>query len=191
MTFISKEEINLLPVFEYEGRINLINTPEEADEAMKFLSTQKLVGLDTETRPAFVKGQKFRPSLLQIATDQQAFLFRIKFFDPTPSMIAFFEDEKIKKVGVAIGEDSRVLTSVRSFTPKSFIDVSKEARARGIENEGLRGLVALLLKKRLLKGAKLTNWDRHELTETQLMYAAIDAVVSLRVYEKLMEIPLK
>ena len=74
---LSKTEINLLPLRYYNGAIRIIQTAEQAKNACAILSKEKLLGFDTETRPAFKKGQSYLPSLLQLAGTKVIYLFQL------------------------------------------------------------------------------------------------------------------
>ena len=65
---IAKEEIAKLTVEEFKGRIITILSKEEADKAVEYLLRFPIVGFDTETRPSFKKGQRYKISLMQIST---------------------------------------------------------------------------------------------------------------------------
>ncbi|MBM4152684.1 MAG: 3'-5' exonuclease domain-containing protein 2, partial [Kiritimatiellaceae bacterium] len=54
--FISKDEINRLPMKQYAGPIHLIRTPEEVEQAANKLLAEPVLGFDTETRPSFQVG---------------------------------------------------------------------------------------------------------------------------------------
>lgn len=187
--FISKEDINLLPELVFDGEISLITTTEDARKALLELKEEKVLGLDTETRPAFTKGESYLPALLQLGTRNKAYLFRIQDFTWPEELIQLLENENVLKVGVAIKDDAKALHKMHPYTPRGFVDVSYEARIRQIESEGLRALAGIFLGQRLSKASKITNWERKILTPSQLKYAATDAVVSLLVYEKIVQIP--
>jgi len=53
---ISREEIASLPIRRYEGEIVVVNTPAALTAAMRDIRQTRVVGFDTETRPAFTKG---------------------------------------------------------------------------------------------------------------------------------------
>ena len=74
---ITKEEINELPLSQFEGEIFLIEDLDDVEEAVEFLGAQHILGFDTETKPAFKKGVVNPVSLLQLSTPAQAFLFRV------------------------------------------------------------------------------------------------------------------
>ena len=65
---IAKEAINDLPLASWDGPVHVVRTAEEVELATVRLRGAAVLGFDTETRPAFKKGQKFAPSLLQLAT---------------------------------------------------------------------------------------------------------------------------
>jgi len=184
---IEKDDINLLPIMDWSGEIIEIETPEGALRALDLLSREKMVGFDTETRPSYTRGIIYTPALLQLATNDHAYIFRLKFFDIPKELIDFLSNPNIQKIGVGIPDDLHGLKMIMNFKPDGFVDLSKEVRKRGFQNEGLRALTAIFLGKRLTKGAKHTNWEMIELPRPALKYAAFDAVVGLLIYEKILE----
>ena len=61
-TKFDKALITALPVVEFPGRIITILTAGEAERAVDYLLTQPILGIDTETRPAFRKGKTYKVS---------------------------------------------------------------------------------------------------------------------------------
>lgn len=183
---ITKEAVNALPMLEYRGRIEVIETVPHALLAVKELATAPVLGFDTETRPSFQKGQSYKVAMLQLGTKDCAYLFRLSKIPLLPEVTALLENEAIVKVGVAIHDDLKGLQKILPFTPKGFVDLAKEAEKKGFPNLGLRTLTAIFLGLRLSKGAKVTNWERNILTPAQLQYAANDANVALKIYDKLL-----
>ena len=102
---ITKAEINQLPMKQYEGPIHLCRTPEEAEKAISKLKKETLLGFDTETRPAFRKGESYDPSLLQLATETEVYLFQIQQTGLTPGLLSILANPDIVKAGVAIDRD--------------------------------------------------------------------------------------
>ena len=74
---ITSEEVNELPVGAFHGEIVVVDTPQAIVEACEYLSSQPLIGFDTETRPSFSKGVSNKISLLQLSSGERAFLFRL------------------------------------------------------------------------------------------------------------------
>ena len=97
---ITKEEINEMPVESFGGTINMVETEADADKALKTISEYDIVGIDTETRPSFKKGQTNKVSLLQISTEDTCWLFRLNKIGYPDSLVRFFEDSRILKIGL-------------------------------------------------------------------------------------------
>ncbi len=179
---ITKAEINELPMQQYEGPIHLCRTADEAEAAAKKLLKEKLLGFDTETRPAFRKGESYDPSLLQLATGSEVYLFQIQQCGLTPALLKVLSSSKIIKAGVAIDRDVSELKEMAHFEPAGFIELATCAKEAKIKNLGLRGLTAILFEFRISKKEQVSNWARKELTESQQTYAATDAWLGRRIY---------
>ncbi len=188
---ISNEELAELPLSSFEGAIHVIEQPEDLDRALRYLSIQPIIGFDTETRPAFKKGQIFPVSLLQLATADQAFLFRINKIGLPAGLIKILASSKILKTGVAIRDDIKILQRIVHFKPAGFIELQDLVKDYGIENFSLKKLSAIVLGFRISKSQRLTNWDADELSEQQLIYGATDAWVSGEIYKQLMLTPIE
>ena len=97
---ISKEELNALEEeAHFNGQIKIVDTRPKAAAAMRYLNRQRIVGIDTETKPSFKKGVQNDVALVQIATLERAYLFRVNLIGFTPAMIRFLETPDILKVG--------------------------------------------------------------------------------------------
>lgn len=153
------------------------------------LESVKVLGFDTETRPSFKKGEVYKVALLQLSTETDAYLFRLHSLSQFDRIKNIFENTEIIKVGVAIRDDLKTLQKIFPFIPKGFIELQDIAKEKNLENFGLKGMTAEVLGAELSKGPKLTNWEARELTDPQLMYAATDAWIGLKLYQKLMESP--
>lgn len=106
---ITKEAIQELPKVLFPGKIHLVTTPEEADRAVTFLKQYTLLGIDTETRPAFNRGQHYKVALLQVATDDHCFLFRLNQIGLTLPVILLLENPHITKIGLSLKDDLMML----------------------------------------------------------------------------------
>ena len=178
---ITKAEINALPMQQYEGPIELFKTAEAAEPAAKKLLKETLLGFDTETRPAFRKGESYDPSLLQLATENAVYLFQIQQSGLTDSLLRVLSSPKIVKAGVAIDRDIEELQAVRPFEPDGFIELATCAKEARIKNLGLRGLTAILFGFRISKREQVSNWARKDLTDSQMTYAATDAWLGRKI----------
>ena len=74
---ITREEIAELPIAVYEGRVVIVDDEQDVKAAVEPLLNASVLGFDTETRPAFKKGEKYPVSLLQLATPDYVVLFRL------------------------------------------------------------------------------------------------------------------
>lgn len=166
----------------YEGPIHVIQTPADARDAAETLSSETLLGFDTETRSAFRVGESYSPSLLQLAGAKEVFLFQIELTGLIPELCAILSDSNILKSGVAIRDDVKELRKLVAFEPAGFVDLGDYAKRAKIKNLGLRGLGALMLGFRISKGEQVSNWAKRELTPSQIAYAATDAWVGREIY---------
>ncbi|GAB2499518.1 MAG: 3'-5' exonuclease domain-containing protein 2 [Cytophagales bacterium] len=183
---ISKEEINELPLGQFEGEIFLIDHPDDVGEVVDFLEDQDIIGFDTETKPSFRKGQFNHVSLLQLSTATQAFLFRLNSIGFPNELRSLLEKDNLIKVGAAVHDDIKALRKLTtSFHPASFFDLNDELKKVGFHNVGVRNLSGMVLKIRISKTEQVSNWEAEKLTEKQLRYAATDAWACLEIYKVL------
>ncbi len=184
---MSREEINACPIGGWEGPVRLIRDKEELGAAIDKLAGESLLGFDTETRPAYAKGESYPPSLLQLAAEKEVFIFQLKRLGLARPLRELLADPGVTKAGVSLAYDLRELGKLSHFKPGGFADLGLLAKKAGIKNHGLRGLAAVLLGFRISKGAQTTNWAKEELTPKQIRYAATDAWVGRRLYLALAE----
>jgi len=177
---ISKEEINEMPKVEYQGQSFVIDTPQQADNAVKYLSQFPLLGIDSETRPSFKKGSNHKVALLQIATDDRCYLFRLCKFGMTLSLIRLLENPSITKVGLSLKDDFLMLHQRAPF--------QEYMRVFGIKDMSLQKIYANLFGAKISKAQQLSNWEADTLTIPQREYASIDAWACLKIYRLLEEL---
>ncbi len=182
---ISHDQINALPLKAFTGQVELITDASLLPRAFDEIHQHTVIGFDTETRPAFVKGQVYKVALLQLAIPGKVFLIRLNRTGLTTEITRFFEDKRIVKTGVGLRDDIKMLYRLGKFNPATFAELSTMARETGLEVESVKKLTALLLGFRISKGAQTSNWEAEHLTEKQVVYAATDAWVCLEIYNKL------
>lgn len=185
---MTKEEINNCPIKKWNGPVHVIRSSERMTNAVEQLSRETILGFDTETRPAFKKGQKYHPTLLQLAGENSVFLFQLKHLGLQEPLIKILADPTVIKAGVSLAHDLRELKQLTPFTQAGFVGLGKMSKEKGIKNHGLRGLAAVVLGLRISKSAQTTNWAKDKLTQSQIRYAATDAWVGRELYLKLMQI---
>jgi ribonuclease D len=182
---ITKDEINLMPLRKYEGKIIIISCAKSMEGAASELRKHSVIGFDTEKRPSFQKGVKHSVALVQLALPDKVFLIRLNLTGLSPDLVKIFSNENILKVGIGTSEDIVSLQEMENFNPSGFLDLNKITEKLGIENVGVRNLSALILGYRISKRQQVTNWERLKLTDNQVNYAAMDAWVCLEIYNKL------
>lgn len=180
---ITKEELDQLPLIHFDGEIIVFNNKRGVGDAVKYLSKFPYLGFDTETRPSFKKGQINKVALLQLSTDEKAFLFRLNQFELPKSLLKLLSNPKVIKAGAAIRDDIKTLQINRYFKPAGFVELQDEAKNRGIDNFSLKKLSGIVLGGKISKAQQLSNWEADELTEAQLRYASTDAWISYKIYE--------
>lgn len=184
---IKKEEISLLPIEEFTGRIIVIDTEKDADKAIEYLLQFPAVGFDTETRPSFKKGTRYKISLMQISTHEACFLFRLNRIGFPQVLEEFLASEEVMKIGLSLRDDFGAIQKRTNINPVNFLDLQNYVGQFGIEDASLQKIYAILFDKKISKGQRLSNWEADALTEPQKKYAALDAWACLKIYNQLNE----
>ena len=169
--------------------VRIVRTEAEAAAALSVLSTADVIGFDTESKPTFAKGEvSTGPHLVQLATDHMAYLFQTASVAGNATALTVLkpvlESDRILKVGFGLGDDVRRLRAKLGIEPRNVLDLSTALR-RGERNSlGAKSAVARFFGQRLQKSRRIstTNWAMPRLSEKQVLYAADDAHVALRIY---------
>lgn len=180
-----KALISQLPTVSFEGRIIVILTPGEAERAVNYLLSQPILGVDTETRPSFKKGAQHKVALLQVATYDTCFLFRLNHIGMTPAIRHLLEDTTVPKIGLSWHDDVCSLQRLGAFTPGFFVDLQHHVREIGIEDLSLQKLYANMFSQKISKRQQLSNWEKDVLDDKQKLYAATDAWACIMLYDEL------
>ncbi len=182
---ITKEEIAELPIEEFKGRIFVVLTEKETERAVDYLMKFPLLGFDTETRPSFRKGQRHKVALMQLSTDDTCFLFRLNRIGIPAPLERLLASPEVKKIGLSLRDDFGALRKRSDMEPSNFVDLQNIVGDYGIDAASLQKIYAIIFKKKISKGQRLTNWEADVLTEAQKKYAALDAWACLEIYEHL------
>lgn len=185
---IDKRSISNLPKVLFSGRIVVVTTENDADKAVDFLLAQPILGVDTETRPAFKKGINHKVALLQVATHDICFLFRLNYTGITASILKLLEDTTVPKIGLSLHDDIMSMHRRADFRPGNFIDLQKHVGEIGIEDLSLQKLYANFFGQKISKAQRLSNWEADILTQQQKNYAATDAWACIMLYEELQKL---
>jgi RNA polymerase sigma factor for flagellar operon FliA len=171
--------------------VRLVRSESDAAAALAALTAMDAVGFDTESKPTFQKGEASTgPHLVQLATDDSAFLFQIG-----PSLVAAAALEVIRevlqtatilKVGFGLSDDLLRVRSKLAIEPANVLDLSTALRIDRRHTLGAKSAVARYFGQSMQKSKRITttNWALPNLSEKQILYAADDAHVALRVYRR-------
>ena len=183
-----KARIGDLPRVLFEGRIVVVLTEREAEKAVRYLLSQTILGIDTETRPSFKKGNANPVALLQVSSHEVCFLFRLNQLGLSPSVQRLLEDTTVPKIGLSLRDDLNSLHKLGEFKDGYFIDLQDHVREIGIEDMSLQKLYANFFGQRISKRERLSNWESDVLMDKQKTYVATDAWACILLYEELMRL---
>lgn len=189
LTTISNDQTAQLPAAQFAGEIVVVEHQNQIEAACQELAREAVIGFDTETRPSFKAGVHYRVSLLQLSTPKRCFLFRLCRIPLDKAILRLLEDPKVLKIGAAVGGDLSGLKELRHFREAGFVDLQQIIEQWGIEEKSIRKMSAITLGERVSKAQRLSNWEAATLTPQQQMYAATDAWICGRIYEKLTNTP--
>ena len=183
-----KSIINSLPLVTFPGKIIVVLNEYEADRAVEYLLSCDVLGVDTETRPAFRKGNNHKVALLQVATRKECFLFRLNHLGLPKSLLRLLSNKQVSMVGLSWHDDLMSLHRREQFEPGWFIDIQDIIGNLGIVDKSLQKLYANLFGEKISKRQRLTNWEADVLTDRQKEYAAIDAWACIKLYDEIMNL---
>ncbi|KAF6165592.1 hypothetical protein GIB67_021862 [Kingdonia uniflora] len=151
----------------------------------------KVVGVDCEWKPNYVKGSSpNKVSIMQIASEKSVFILdMIKLSKDEPIVLdsclkRILHSPKILKLGYNLQCDLKQLShsygDLECFRHYEMLldiqNVFKEPRG------GLSGLAEKILGSGLNKTRRNSNWEQRPLTQNQMEYAALDAVVLVHIF---------
>lgn len=180
-----KHKLGDLPRVRFEGRIIVVQTEAEAERAVSYLLSQPILGFDTETRPTFRPGPMNMVALLQVATPDTCFLFRLNKMGLPQSVIQLLSDKRVLKIVLSWRDDVQQLRRRTNFSMGDFFDLQEHVSYFGIEDRSLQKLYANVFGQKISKNQQLSNWEADALSDAQKVYAATDAWACIRIYEEL------
>lgn len=180
-----KHAISQLPRAVFTGRIITISTPSKTQEAVDYLLSHDVLGVDTETRPSFTKGHRHEVSLLQVSTNDTCFLFRLHLTGMTPAIIRLLEDTSVPKVGLSWHDDLCMLHRIAEFRPGKFVELQDMAEEIGIKDKSLQKIYANIFHRKISKTQRMSNWEASILRDSQKTYAATDAWACVKLFDEI------
>jgi ribonuclease D len=180
--------MNELPIRRYDGSVHVVAGQSELRQALPDILQERVVGFDTETRPAFRPGESYLPSLAQFATARAVYLLQVQQQDLFGAVQEILSSATIIKAGVSVSDDIRNLKKLFEFDARAVVDLGQVAERHGLKQTGVRNLAGMFLGARIPKGAKTTNWAARRLTPQQIAYAATDAWTCRELYLRFEEL---
>lgn len=171
--------------------VRLVLSAQDAQAALAVMMACDALGFDTESKPTFQKGETSTgPHLIQLSTDDTAYLFQIGAAPPAEVLAILktvLEAPLPLKVGFGLSDDVKRLRAKLGIVAGGVVDLSVALRGSGQRNDlGAKTAVAKFFGLRLQKSKKIstTNWSMPRLSDKQILYAADDAQVALRIYRR-------
>jgi ribonuclease D len=162
---------------------------EQLMAAWADLRSCRYVGFDTESKPTFVSGQESSgPDVAQFATATKAYVLQLRHRPSETLVRAVLTDRGIVKVGFDLKQDQAQLRQRLGLEAAPVLDLTRVFHRKGYPRSlGIKSAVAIVFGQRFIKSKKLatTNWSNERLEPRQVLYAANDAYVALRVLEGL------
>ncbi|MCT8869456.1 MULTISPECIES: 3'-5' exonuclease [Shewanella] len=173
-----------------EMRVELVSL-DKLTAALQQLSSESVLGFDTETRASFEPGVQHPLSLVQLATSDTCYLFQQAVLgERLAELKPLLENEQILKVGIGLRGDGQALKRDWDIQVSPRLDLNWAMAQLGAGKEmGTRQLVAALLHKRIDKPKKMTlsNWQQVPLSQAQVQYAALDALAANQCFWQLID----
>ena len=182
---IDKTAIQTLPLTCFEGEVIIVDEPGKVQEAVEYLNQFTVLGVDTEARPSFKRGVHYPTALVQVATLERCYLFRLTHVGMPKELAEIFANPTICKVGLAFKDDLNGLRRRRDFKPANCVDLQSIVCKYGIMDLGLQKIFAIIFGKKISKAQQLTNWENSHLTPEQAKYDSTDAWATLSIYLEL------
>ena len=178
-----------MPKVLFPGRIFVVYTESDAEKAVAYLKDQRIVGVDTETRPSFKRGTTHKVALLKVSTQDTCFLFRLNRIGMPDSLQEFLMSDTLK-IGLSLKDDFNSLRKRQDMHPDrgNWIELQEYVGKFGIEDRSLQKIYANLFGEKISKNQRLSNWEADVLSEGQKLYAATDAWACVEIYNCLSEL---
>jgi RNA polymerase sigma factor for flagellar operon FliA len=156
--------------------VRLVKSGKDAAEALAALLAMDVLGFDTESKPTFLKGEvSTGPHLVQLATDQCAYLFQIGAMPAVEVLKAVLESATILKVGFGLADDLKRLRAKLGIEAANVLDLSTALRKNERNTLGAKTAVARSRAKAAeVEKITTTNWALPR-DGKQILYAADDA----------------
>ncbi|KAG2220944.1 hypothetical protein INT45_010697, partial [Circinella minor] len=176
--------------------ISLIQSNDQVEQAVQAIRNKSdsisgslVVGFDCEWNYNPITKATGKVSSIQVACADSVWLFRVKPSEGVPRALALLiNDSNIVKAGRNVKGDLKKLNRDYGIAWKGALELGAFCRRRGAIERGTLGLSdisAVVLGGKLCKDSnlRLSDWESETLEENQVMYAALDAWASFKIFE--------
>ncbi|KQK23303.1 Werner Syndrome-like exonuclease [Brachypodium distachyon] len=155
-----------------------------------------LVGLDCEWKPCDHLPVPSKVAILQLCVGTSCLILQMFYVDRVPAGIrSFLGDPTVRCVGIGVGEDCGKLAVDYGIVCAAPVDLEDRCNQHlGIRSLfrnrlGLKGYTREILGLTMAKPRHVTmsNWETRDLSVAQVVYACIDAYVSYKLGERLLD----
>jgi ribonuclease D len=165
--------------------MRLITTTADLETLCRELAAQEFIAVDTE----FMRETTYWPKLCLIqaaAAGVEAVIDPLADLDLAP-FLTLMSNTKVLKVFHAARQDLEIFQKLNNGAlPDPVFDTQIAAMACGYgDTVAYDALVQQVLKRRLDKSSRFTDWSRRPLSESQLAYALADVTHLRDLYPKL------
>lgn len=170
---------------EQRWKFEWIDTPEGLDRVAAAVRAERFVSLDTETA-GWRQGAEFL-CLVQIGLPTRRFVYVVDVLalkpldalaaplaESTPRLVAHnaaFEERQFARLGMRLGGVVDTLHLARKLRPD-------------LPSHSLQSCCKFILGLPISKEEQTSDWSRRPLTASQLEYAACDAEVTVKLFER-------
>ncbi|NJO39016.1 MAG: ribonuclease D, partial [Rhizobiales bacterium] len=162
-----------------------MTTTAEVEQFCRELASEDHVAIDTE----FMRDRTYWPKLCLV---QLAGRSRFAAVDPLAEgidlqpLFDLMADRSVVKVFHACRQDVEIFYHLTGMTPDPVFDTQLAAMVLGYGDEvGYDNLVTMIVKARIDKSSRFTDWSHRPLSEQQLTYALADVTHLRVIYEQL------
>jgi ribonuclease D len=167
--------------------MRVVTTTDELRELSRDLAAQPFVAVDTE----FMRETTYWPKLCLIQAAANGVEGVIDPLAPGLDLAPFSEllaNTKVMKVFHAARQDLEIFLKIGGALPTPLFDSQIAAMACGYgDTIAYDALVQQVLKRRLDKSSRFTDWSRRPLSDAQLAYALADVTHLRDLYPKLLQ----
>lgn len=165
--------------------MRVITATRDLETLCQELAQQPFVAVDTE----FMRETTYWPRLCLIQAagpEVEAVIDPLAEGIDLAPLADLLRDERVLKVFHAARQDLEIFLKIAGQLPKPVFDTQIAAMAAGYgDTIAYDALVQQVLKRRLDKSSRFTDWSRRPLSDTQLAYALADVTHLRDLYPKL------